>query len=129
MEVQGFSCPFSGFCEGLRAFSILFCSSLAFHWYPRLEGHLFVTLFCVLLGQLARGAYMHHCMMAFRRQGTCANFLQAPYTFLLPMESSFLLVYMNLLIFNGHMDQFAFLCSERGGGPCFSLYTMWLLHF
>ena len=44
MEVQGFSCPFSGFCEGLRAFSIKFCSSLAFHWYPKLEGPLFVTL-------------------------------------------------------------------------------------
>ena len=68
---------------------------------------------------------MHHCMMAFRRQGTCANFLQAPYTFLLPMESSFLLVYMNLLIFYGHMDLFAFLCSERGGGSLhFSLYCV-----
>ena len=55
MEVQGFSCPFSGFCEGLGAFSILFCSSLAFHWYPRLEGPPFVILFRVLLGQLARG--------------------------------------------------------------------------
>ena len=54
---------------------------------------------------------MHHYMMAFRRQGMCANFLQAPYTFLLPMETSSLLVYMNLLIFNGHMDQFAFLRS------------------
>ena len=59
---------------------------------------------------------MHHCMMAFRRQCTCANVLQVPYTFLLPMESLFLLVYMNLLIFYGHVDQFTFLRSEGGGG-------------
>ena len=32
---------------------------------------------------------MHHCMMAFRWQCMCANFLCAPYTFLLPMESPY----------------------------------------
>ena len=32
---------------------------------------------------------MHHCMMAFRGQCMCANFLCAPYTFLLPMESPY----------------------------------------
>ena len=47
IEVQGVSCLPSGFCKGLRAFSILFCSSLVFHWYPPLEGPLFVTLFRV----------------------------------------------------------------------------------
>ena len=59
---------------------------------------------------------MHHCMMAFRRQCMCENFLQAHMPFLLPMESSFCLVYMNLLIFYGHVDQFTFLRSEGGGG-------------
>ena len=37
------------------------------------------------------------------------------------MESSFLLVYMNLLIFYGHVDQFTFLRSEGGGVPALLL--------
>ena len=129
MEVQGFSCPFSGFCEGLRAFSILFCSSLVFHWYPRLEGPLFVTLFRVLLGQLARGAYMHHCMMAFRRQGMCANFFASPIHFFTTHGK---------FVSSGLDESFDFLwpygsiCFSslwKRGGPCISLYTVWLIRY
>ena len=32
---------------------------------------------------------MHHCMMAFGQQRMCANFLCAPYIFLLPMGSPY----------------------------------------
>ena len=126
MEVQGFSCPFSGFCEGLGAFSILFCSSLVFHWYPRLEGPLFVTLFRVLLGHLARGGLYASLYDGIQTTMHICKFFASPICFFTTLRK-FVFVW-NLLILYGHMDLFAFLCSERGGrGPCITPYTVWIL--
>ena len=129
MEVQGFSCPFSGFCEGLRAFSIFFCSSLAFHWYPRLEGPLLVTLFQVFTGSIGKvGAYMHHCMMTFRRQGTCANFLQVPYTLLLHLESSYFSGFIWIYWFFIAIWIYLLFLALKGGGLYITPFTVWVLH-
>ena len=68
-------------------------SSLVFHRYPRLEGLLLVTLFSSFYWiNWQGGAYMHHCMMAFRRQCTCANvFAILIYPFYYPWKVRFLL--------------------------------------
>ena len=127
IEVQGiFSLSF-GFCEGLRAFSILFCSSLVFHWYPRLEGPLLVTLFRVLLGQLARGglyASLYDDIQTTRH--VCKFFASPIHSFTTHGKFVFFWVYMNLLILYSHMDLFAIPRSERGG-LYITPFTVWVL--
>ena len=98
IEVQGVSRLSSSFCEGLRAFSIFFVDWSAPPWCSigthdkrdlclgplctsKYEFSWIIDFFA------ARGVYMHLCMMAFRQQCMGANFLCAPYIFLLPMES------------------------------------------